>query len=127
VHYGLIRVKAGAGTRRTEELSFPGARVVIQGHEGAAAQPHCGSSPRAARLTEENQSGFVTNTDRAPEQRTSAEAVETLVWLLKTPGVDRRRYRMVNRLRTVRDSEEFATLPEDLRERVRQIVAESES
>jgi hypothetical protein len=68
----------------------------------------------------------VTDTDRAPERRTSAEAVETLVWLLGTDGVDRRRYRIVNRLRSVRDSDEFATLPEDLRERVRQIVAESE-
>lgn len=69
----------------------------------------------------------MSNTDRASQRRISAEAVETLVWLLETPGVDRRRYRMVNRLRTVRDSEEFPTLPEDLRERVRQIVAESES
>jgi hypothetical protein len=69
----------------------------------------------------------VSDTDRASQRRISAEAVETLVWLLETPGVDRRRYRMVNRLRTVRESEEFATLPEDLRERVRQIVAESES
>ena len=68
----------------------------------------------------------MTDTDRAPERRTSAEAVETLVWLLATNGVDRRRYRIVNRLRSVRDSDEFATLPEDLRERVRQIVAESE-
>ena len=68
----------------------------------------------------------MTDTDRAPERRTSAEAVETLVWLLDTNGVDRRRYRIVNRLRSVRDSDEFATLPEDLRERVRQIVAESE-
>jgi hypothetical protein len=69
---------------------------------------------------------LVTNTNRAPEQKTSADAVETLVWLLDTNGVDRRRYRIVNRLRSVRDSDEFATLPEDLRERVRQIVAESE-
>lgn len=69
----------------------------------------------------------MSDTDRASQRRISAEAVETLVWLLETPGVDRRRYRMVNRLRTVRESEEFATLPEDLRERVRQIVAESES
>lgn len=68
----------------------------------------------------------MTDIEKAPERRFSAEAVETLVWLLETPGVDRRRYRMVNRLRIVRDSEEFATLPDDLRERVRQIVAESE-
>ena len=69
----------------------------------------------------------MTDTDRPPERRFSAEAVETLVWLLETPALDRRRYRIVNRLRSVRDSDEFATLPEDLRERVRQIVAESES
>lgn len=69
----------------------------------------------------------MSDTDRASQRRISAEAVETLVWLLETPEVDRRRYRMVNRLRAVRDSEEFATLPEDLRERVHQIVAESES
>ena len=68
----------------------------------------------------------MTDTDRAPKRRTSAEAVETLVWLLDTNGVDRRRYRIVNRLRSVRDSDEFATLPEDLRERVCQIVANSE-
>ncbi len=67
----------------------------------------------------------MTDTDRAPERRTSAEAVETLVWLLDT-GVDRRRYRIVSRLRAVRDGDEFATLPEELREKVRQIVAESE-
>jgi hypothetical protein len=67
----------------------------------------------------------VTDTNRASERTTSAEAVETLLWLLDR-GVDRRRYRMVNRLRSVRDSDEFVTLPQDLRERVRQIVAESE-
>jgi hypothetical protein len=70
----------------------------------------------------------VSETDRTPEQAIAADTVWTLVWLLETPAVDRRRYRMVNRLRRmVRDREEFATLPEDLRERVRQIVAESES
>jgi len=46
--------------------------------------------------------------------------------LAESKGVDRRRYRIVNRLRSVRDSDEFATLPEDLRERVREIVTESE-
>jgi hypothetical protein len=67
----------------------------------------------------------VTDTERARERRTSVEALETLVWLLEA-GVDRHRYRIVSRLRSVRDSDEFATLPNDLRERVRQIVAESE-
>ena len=69
----------------------------------------------------------MSDADRAPERRISAEeAVETLVWLLDTEGLDRRRYRIVSRLRSVRDGDEFASLPEDLRERVRQIVAESE-
>ena len=68
----------------------------------------------------------MSETDWTPEQTTAAETVETLVWLLETPGVDRRRYRIVNRLRSVRDSDEFAILPEDLRESVRKIVAESE-
>jgi hypothetical protein len=57
----------------------------------------------------------------------SAEAVETLVWLLNADGLDRRRYRAVSRLRSVRDSDEFASLPEDLRERVREILAAAES
>jgi hypothetical protein len=67
----------------------------------------------------------VTDRDRAPDRTLSAHAIETLVWLLDR-GVDHRRYRMVSRLRSVRDSDEFATLPEDLRRRVSQIVAESE-
>jgi predicted RNase H-like nuclease len=71
-------------------------------------------------------SAFVTDRDRALKQGFSAEAVETLVWLAKSHGVDRRRYRIVSRLRSVRDSDQFADLPEDLRERVREIVADAE-
>src|SRR5438067_508587 len=66
----------------------------------------------------------VSGSERAPERRISAEAVETLVWLAESKGVERRRYTIVNRLRAVRDSDHFATLPEDLRARVREIVAE---
>ena len=54
----------------------------------------------------------------------STETVETLVWLAESSGLDRRRYRIVNRLRAVRDSDQFASLSEDLRARVREIVAE---
>ena len=56
---------------------------------------------------------------------TSVEAVGTLVAFLDTSGFDRRRDRIVNRLRALRDSDEFANLPEDLRDRVRQIVADT--
>ena len=63
---------------------------------------------------------------RTPKTEISIEAVETLLWLAASEGVDRGRYRIVNRLRAVRDSERFEALPEALRERVREIVAGSE-
>ena len=56
----------------------------------------------------------------------SAEAAGTLVWLLDNEGVDRRRYSMVNRLRRLRDNDDFAVLPEALRERVREIIDETD-
>jgi hypothetical protein len=68
----------------------------------------------------------VTDKDRAPQRQLSVDEVETLVWLLGNDGLDNRRYRVVNRLRSVRDSDGFASLPEDLRMRVREIVAETE-
>jgi hypothetical protein len=52
----------------------------------------------------------------------TVDAVETLVWLAQSQGVDRRRYTIVNRLRAVRDADQFADLPDDLRARVREIV-----
>jgi hypothetical protein len=60
-----------------------------------------------------------------PEGPTSAETAATLVWFLESGGVDRRSYTILNRLRRLRDGEQFATLPEDLRERIREILAES--
>jgi hypothetical protein len=56
----------------------------------------------------------------------SAEAVGTLLWLLDSQSVDRRRYGILNRLRAVRDSDEFETLPDALRQRVREILADNE-
>ena len=64
--------------------------------------------------------------ERKHEGSISAEAAGTLVWLLDNRGVDRRRYAIVNRLRRLRDSEEFATLPEALRERVRELIDETD-
>jgi hypothetical protein len=57
---------------------------------------------------------------------TSAEKAGTLVWLLDNQPIDRRRYAMVNRLRRLRDSDEFAALPETLRERVRELIDETD-
>ncbi|HET7353632.1 MAG TPA: hypothetical protein VFJ11_06245 [Gaiellaceae bacterium] len=64
--------------------------------------------------------------EKRGEGSISAEAAGTLVWLLDNQGVDRRRYAIVNRLRRLRDSEEFATLPESLRQRVREIIDETD-
>lgn len=64
--------------------------------------------------------------ERRTDRPVSAEAVGTLVWLLDNRGVDRRRYAIVNRLRVIRDSDEFAMLPETLRERVSEIIAEQD-
>jgi hypothetical protein len=56
----------------------------------------------------------------------SPEAVGTLIWLLDTNNLDRRRYSVVNRLRAVRESDQFETLPEALRQKVREVLADSE-
>jgi hypothetical protein len=60
-----------------------------------------------------------------PRRPVSAEAVGTLVAFHDTSGFDRRRYEVVNRLRALQDSDQFATLPEDLRQRVREIVTDA--
>jgi hypothetical protein len=65
----------------------------------------------------------VNDRNRKSDAPLSAEAVETLVWLASSDGVDRRAYTIMNRLRGVRESDDFGTLPEDLRNRVREILA----
>jgi hypothetical protein len=64
--------------------------------------------------------------DRTPDPGISAEAVETLLWLAKSESLDRRRFQVMERLRSVRATGEFATLPEELREKVREVLADSE-
>ena len=62
---------------------------------------------------------------RGDRERTiSTEAVGALVAFLETDGLDRRRYSAAVRLRTIRDSDQFSALPEDLRERIREILAD---
>jgi hypothetical protein len=63
--------------------------------------------------------------DRTPDPAISAEAVETLLWLAESNGIDRRRYRIENRLRRLHDSDEFATLPDDLRQKIREILGDT--
>jgi hypothetical protein len=53
---------------------------------------------------------------------TGAESVGMLMALLDAGALENRRYTIVNRLRRLHDSEDFASLPEDLRERIQQII-----
>jgi hypothetical protein len=46
--------------------------------------------------------------------------------LLDANQVDRRRYSILGRLRALRDSDDFETLPGALRQRVREILADEE-
>ena len=55
-----------------------------------------------------------------------AEGVGMLIALLDTGALDRRRYTVVNRLRQLQHTDDFASLPEDLRERIREITADAE-
>jgi len=64
--------------------------------------------------------------ESAPDRPISAEGAATLVAFLDTGAIDHRRYTIVNRLRRLHDSDQFATLPEDLRKRIREIVADTE-
>lgn len=54
------------------------------------------------------------------------EGVGMVVALLDAGVLDRRRSIVLHRLRRLQDTEEFAMLPEDLRERVRAIVADAD-
>ena len=65
-------------------------------------------------------------TGRGADRTSAADGAATLVWFLETGAVDSRRYVIVNRLRRLRDGDEFATLPEDLRARIREIIADAE-
>jgi hypothetical protein len=66
----------------------------------------------------------VNHRDTKPDSPLSTELVETLVWLAGSAAIDRRAHTIMNRLRKVHDSESFGTLPEDLRTRVREILAD---
>jgi hypothetical protein len=49
-----------------------------------------------------------------------------LIALLDAGTLDNRRYSVINRLRQVQHTDDFASLPEDLRERIREILADAD-
>jgi hypothetical protein len=57
-----------------------------------------------------------------PARLMFAEGVGMLIALLDTGALDRRRYTAVNRLRQLQHTDDFASLPEDLRDRIREIT-----
>jgi hypothetical protein len=59
-----------------------------------------------------------------PDRLFFAEGVGLLIALLDAGTLGRPR--VVNRLRQLQQTDDFASLPEDLRERIREIVAEEE-
>lgn len=71
-----------------------------------------------------NGSSVVSDRERSErsDQPISTEAVGTLIWLLDTNNLDRRRYSVLNRLRAFRNSAEFETLPDALRQKVREAL-----
>ena len=64
--------------------------------------------------------------EEEPARLMFAEGVGMLIALLDTGALDRRRYTVVNRLRRLQHTDDFASLPEDLRERIREITADAE-
>lgn len=63
---------------------------------------------------------------RRQDRPVSSETVGTLIWLLDTNNLDRRRYTVLNRLREVRESAEFETLPDALRQKVREVLDDAD-
>jgi hypothetical protein len=59
-----------------------------------------------------------------PEAPISAEGIGMLVAFLETRRMEQRRYRALRRLAALEASETFDDLPEDLRQRIHDLVAE---
>ena len=62
--------------------------------------------------------------EETPDRLFFAEGVGMLIALLDAGTLSRPR--VVNRLRKLQQTDDFASLPDDLRERIREMVAEEE-
>ena len=56
----------------------------------------------------------------------SPEAAGSLIAFLETGALQSRRHPVIARLRKLRDGDEFESLPEDLRQKIREVVEASE-
>jgi hypothetical protein len=62
----------------------------------------------------------------ASPDHVSPEAAGALIRFLESGALQSRRHTVLWRLRNLRDSEDFPSLPEDLQQKIREVVAESE-
>lgn len=60
----------------------------------------------------------------APDRMFFAEGVGMVIALLDAGTLDRQR--VANRLRRLQDTDDFTSLPEDLRTRIQEIIADAE-
>jgi len=58
----------------------------------------------------------------ASPRHVSAEAAGSLIAFLETGAIRSRRHVVMSRLRSLRDSEEFPNLPDDLQQKIRDVV-----
>ena len=58
----------------------------------------------------------------ASPKHVSAEAAGSLIAFLETGAIRSRRHVVMSRLRSLRDSEEFPNLPDDLQQKIRDVV-----
>jgi len=58
----------------------------------------------------------------ASPRHVSAEAAGSLIAFLETGAIRSRRHVVMSRLRSLRDSEEFPSLPDDLQQKIRDVV-----
>jgi hypothetical protein len=58
----------------------------------------------------------------ASPKHVSAEAAGSLIAFLETGGLRSRRHVVISRLRSLCDSEEFPSLPDDLQQKIREVV-----
>jgi hypothetical protein len=56
----------------------------------------------------------------------SPEAAGSLIAFLETGALQSRRHVVMSRLRSLRDGDDFPNLPEDLQQKIRDVIAASE-
>src|SRR3954447_23446584 len=116
--------------RRLQTRPAAGRRERPRFREHRLWQHERGRPARGARVSRNRQRSscatFVSDHEQGetPNRLMFAEGVGMLIALLDAGTLGR--LRVVNRLRQLQHTDDFASLPEDLRERIREIIADAE-